>query len=51
MYAIIDTYGTKRTAWTLKGAREWLPFCSPHAVIYNRLSRRVIMSRSFYRVY
>lgn len=45
MYQIIDSYGTKKIAWTWDGALSWLAACSPEAYIINRLNSKVIACR------
>lgn len=45
IYGIRDNYGTRRTAWTLRAAMAWLPYCGTTAIIYNRLQRRVVAYR------
>jgi hypothetical protein len=32
-FLVVDTYGTCQLAYTMRGAMEWLPYCSPDARI------------------
>lgn len=45
IYGVRDNYGTRRTAWTLRAAMAWLPYCGTTALIYNRWTRRVVVVR------
>lgn len=47
MYLVIDTYGTRRPAWTWRAALDWLAACSPDARIVNRLTGRVLAERHY----
>lgn len=44
MYLITDDYGTRRRAWTLVDALDWLRYCSPRAEI-RTVFGRLIASR------
>lgn len=35
LFHITDSYGTSQRTWTLRGAMEWLPYCSPVAYVHN----------------
>ena len=50
MYCIVDTYGTRQTAWRWAAALTWLAACSPNAAIYHRVTGRLIAHRQFERV-
>lgn len=44
-YHVVDSYGTMIDCWSINTATEWLKFCSPFAVIYNRWTKQVIAQR------
>lgn len=49
MYRITDDYGTSQTCWTWAEAVLWLAACSPTAQITNRLTGKLIASRTVVR--
>lgn len=46
MYLITDSYGTRQTCWLWSTALSWLAACSPDAAIFNRVTGRMLASRS-----
>jgi hypothetical protein len=44
-YRVVDSYGTSKICWSYTEAQEWLRFCAPFAVIYNRWTKKVIAQR------
>jgi len=46
MYLITDSYGTRQTCYTWRTALEWLAACSPDAAIFNRVTGRLLSTRS-----
>jgi hypothetical protein len=45
MYKVLDSYGTCIICWRYSTAMEWLKFCSPVAVVYNRITGKVVCQR------
>lgn len=45
LYKLVDSYGSLDYYFTINQAIRDLPNCSPVAVIGNRLSRKVVLSR------
>lgn len=46
MFLITDSYGTRKTAWTWAGALSWLAACSPDAAVFNRITGRLLVTRT-----
>ena len=46
-YEITDTYGTRRRAWSIGEAMDWLRYCSPGAMICDAWTGRFIAARNF----
>jgi hypothetical protein len=44
-YILWDDCGTKRYCLSMAEAMEWLPYCGNHAVIVNRRTRVIEVSR------
>lgn len=44
-FRIVDDYGTDARAYSFAAAIEWLPACSPFALVQNRITGRVIARR------
>ena len=49
LYVVTDSYGTCKRTWTLAGAMEWLPYCSPQACIHTTIGQRLVAARQFTR--
>jgi hypothetical protein len=45
MYKVICNYGTNKNTLTLKGAREWLPYCGKDVKIINRFTGKIVVRR------
>ena len=51
MYLITDDYGTYRTCWRWSTALDYLSAASPDAAVFNYFTGRLLVVRSFKRVY
>lgn len=51
MYLVTCIYGTRKVAWTMASAMEWLAACGPRACIQNRITGRTVAARNFTRAY
>lgn len=51
MYLITDDYGTYRTCWKWSTALDYLSAASPDAAVFNWFTGRLLVVRTFKRVY
>ena len=51
MYLITDDYGTYQTCWRWSTVLVWLSCASPDAAVFNYFTGRLLVVRSFKRVY
>lgn len=50
-FILWDDCGTRRYVWNMSEALEWLPACGDNALIVNRKTRKVEVSRHQSRAY